>query len=81
MNGYANSIPDTMPDMVTREPVGIWRRIKCALEMHDWVSRVDLGGKPDPELVNGDDPVGYFLAFAAPVCKHCPRQLPPRVKR
>lgn len=70
------SIPDTMPSVVTREPVGLWRRIACAFGMHDWTSRIDLGAKPDPERVKADT-VNYFWAFAAPVCKHCPRQLPP----
>ncbi len=71
------SIADTMPEIITREDVGWWRRLRCALGDHEWCGRVDLGGKPDRAKVNGPDLIKYFYEFAAPVCKHCPRQLPP----
>jgi len=45
---------------------------------HEWVSRVDLGGEPDRARANAD-PIGYFAQWAAPVCRHCPKQLTPRL--
>ena len=71
------SIPDTMPEIVTRQPPTASQRIWCWFGFHDWVGRTDLGGEPDRAKVNGPDLIKYFYEFAAPVCKHCPRQLPP----
>lgn len=52
--------------------------IWCWLNMHEWTCRSELGIKPDPELIKLDA-VGYFLLYAAPICKHCPKELPPLV--
>lgn len=74
-----NVIPDTMPDMVTRAMPTSAQRWACRLGMHVWVSRVELGAEPEGEKVNGPRPVDYFFEFSAPVCKHCPKQLQPRM--
>ena len=71
------SIPDQMPELVTREKHRL-PYLTCLAGIHEWVARVDLGAKPDPVKVNSNIAPTYFLDFAAPVCKHCPRQLPPR---
>jgi len=74
----SNAIPDTMPGMVTR-PEPAWKqRWACKMGFHEWVGRGDLGGKPDSKIVNSPRAVDYFFEFAAPVCKYCPSQLPPR---
>jgi len=70
----------TQPDLceypVARETT-FAQRIWCLLGMHHWTSRTDMGLTPDKDLM-GKDLMGYFWEFATPVCKHCPRQLPPR---
>jgi len=72
------AIPDQMPDIVTRSKPTFKQRWLCRMGRHEWVARVELDGKPNPKIVNSHKVVTYFLEFAAPVCKHCPMQLPPR---
>jgi len=67
-----------MPDIVKREAPTTMQWIACLLGQHEWVSRVDLGGEPDRARANAD-PIGYFAQWAAPVCRHCPKQLTPRL--
>lgn len=52
------------------------QRIACVLGMHVWTSRTDMGLTPDKDRID-EDLMGYFWEFATPVCKYCPRQLPP----
>jgi len=70
-------ISDQMPEMVTRQSPTFIQRLMCLCGMHEWTSRVDLGGKPDSNMIKAN-PVGYFFEWAAPVCRHCPKQLLPR---
>ena len=77
---YDRSIPDQMPELVTREKHRL-PYLTCLAGIHEWVPRVELGGEPDPKLANSSSSIAYFMEFAAPVCKHCPRQLPPRIPR
>ncbi len=72
------TIPDQMPELVTREEPTTMQWISCLLGMHHWVARMDLGAEPDKLRLKAD-PIGYFFEFAAPVCKHCPKQLTPTV--
>jgi len=72
------AIPDEMAEIVTREPATRKQKIACSMGQHEWVARVDLGALPDASKVNSVEAVHYFFDFAAPVCKHCPMQLPPQ---
>lgn len=74
----SGAVPDQMPDSVTREKPTTMQWIACLLGQHDWCARVDLGGKPVKALIEAD-PIGYFAKWCAPVCRHCPKQLTPRV--
>lgn len=71
-----SAIPDQFPDMVTRQPPSLMQRFNCFTGLHDWTSRIEMGAKPDPDRIKAD-PTGYFFMFAAPICRHCPKQLPP----
>jgi hypothetical protein len=73
----SGAIPDQFPELVMREEPTTMQWIACLLGQHEWVARVDMGAKPDPIRVKLN-PINYFFEFAAPVCKHCPKQLPPR---
>jgi len=73
-----NAMPDEMADLAKREPPTPRQKFACWMGHHDWVSRVDLGVDVDKEQVNSKNAVNYFFFFSAPVCKHCPTQLPPR---
>lgn len=71
-------MPDEMAELAERLPSTSRQKFACWMGQHDWVGRVDLGVKPDPAQVNSPNAINYFFFFAAPVCKHCPTQLPPR---
>ncbi len=73
----SNVIPDRHPERVTRAEPTLGQRVSCFFGMHDWTSRVELGGDAKA-FIDGSHPVTAFLEFAAPVCRHCPSQLPPR---
>ncbi len=73
----SSAIPDRYPDRVTRSPATRRQRLACLFGMHDWTARVELGGDAK-EFIEGQHPVTAFFEFAAPVCRHCPTQLPPR---
>jgi len=69
----------TQPDLVKypKPRVPTWKtRIACFFGLHDWTSRIDLGAEVDKERANRDT-ILYFYEFSTPVCRHCPRQLPP----
>ncbi len=71
------AIPDRYPDRVTRAPASTRQRLACLFGFHDWTARVELGGDA-ADFIAGQNPVSAFFEFAAPVCRHCPTQLPPR---
>jgi len=76
---FDRAIPDKMPGLVTRAEPTRKQKWSCRMGWHEWVCRTDLGGKPDPVIVNDRArSIRYFFEFAAPVCKYCPKQLPPR---
>jgi len=72
------AMPDEMAELAYRDPPTPRQKFSCWMGNHEWVSRIDLGIQPDKEQVNSSHVVNYFFFFAAPVCKHCPTQLPPR---
>jgi len=72
------AMPDEMADLAERVPPTPRQKFACWMGHHDWCSRVDLGVDVDKEQVNSKNAVNYFFFFSAPVCRHCPTQLPPR---
>ena len=74
----SRTIPDRRPETVTRKTPTRRQRLACLFGAHDWTARVDLGADAKDFLGDGAHPLTAFFEFAAPVCRHCPIQLPPR---
>lgn len=80
-------IDDQMPDVVQRPAASRRRRVLCFIGLHDWCGRVDLGADAGAigreaarraTLTNySQSVIDEFFRFAAPVCRYCPKQLPP----